>query len=158
MSWFLFWKFLHIAFMFGVVAIFVGGGVVNGLVQRGRDVRAIRAVAHVEKRLQPVAGPMFLLGLVSGFLAGWAGGFDLLRPWLLISYGLVIAIFLVAVFYHAPQERKLEAAIANSSDDVPSADLVTLTRATPRTRLMNVVDSLLWLGIILAMVVKPFGI
>jgi hypothetical protein len=158
MSWVSFWKFLHIACMFGVVAIFVGGGVVNGLIQRGKDVRAIRGVIAAEGRLAPVAGVLMVLGIIFGFVTAIAADFDLTAPWLLISYGLVVAIILIGALYHVPQGRRLEEAATTSSEDQPSSELLTVIQRSSREGWINVVDSLLWLALIFVMVVKPFGV
>lgn len=158
MNWFTFWKFLHIAFMFGAVAMFVGGGVVSSLLQRDGEVKTIRRVVAVDKRIESVAGPLMLAGIGFGIITAVVGGFSLTAPWLLISYGLLIAIFLIAGLHHAPHAKKLAAAAAEASgDDEPTSELLTLVRGTPRTRFINIVDSLLWVALVFAMVVKPFG-
>lgn len=87
-----------------------------------------------------------------------AGGFDLLAPWLLITYGLVLVVILVGALYHGPHDKKLEDAATESSDDQPSRELLALITGTSGRRLVNVVDGLLWAAIIHTMVVKPFGL
>jgi uncharacterized membrane protein len=158
MSWVTFWKFLHIAFMFGAVGLFVGGGTLNNRVQQSRDVRAIRTVISAESRLAPVAGVLMVLGIIFGFVTAVAGGFDLLAPWLLITYGLVLVVILVGAVYHGPHDKKLEEAAVKSADDQPSSELLALIDGTPERRMVNVVDGLLWAAIVFAMVVKPFGL
>jgi protein-S-isoprenylcysteine O-methyltransferase Ste14 len=158
MSWVTFWKFLHIACMFGAVALFVGTGILNNRVQQSKDVRAIRAVITAEGRLAPIAGVLMLLGIVFGFVTAVAGGFDLLAPWLLITYGLVLAIILTGALYHGPHDKKLKEAVIESEDDQPSGQLLAIIGGTPGRRVVNVIDSLLWAGLIFVMVVKPFGL
>jgi len=158
MSWVSFWKFLHIACMFGAVALIVGGGVINGLIQRGKDVRAIRSVIAAEGRVAPVAGVLMVAGIIFGFVTAIAADFDLTAPWLLISYALVLAIILIGALYHGPQGKKLDEAAAASPDSGPSSELLTVIGGTGRNRLVNVADSLLWLALIFVMVVKPFGL
>ena len=158
MSWVSFWKFLHIAFMFGAVALLVGGGVINERVQKGKDVRAIRGVIAAEGRVAPVAGILMVGGIIFGFVTAIAGGFDLLAPWLLIAYGLVLAIILMGALYHGPHGKKLEEAAAESPDDQPSSRLLTIIEGTGRGPLVNAIDGLLWAGLIFVMVVKPFGV
>lgn len=62
------WKFLHIASMFTAVSIFVGQGMLTGVVARGGDVRALRRVLAAGDRFGPIGGGLFLLGIVSGFV------------------------------------------------------------------------------------------
>jgi hypothetical protein len=52
----------------------------------------------------------------------------------------------------------LEAAAETSPEGEPSSQLLGLIAGTPRGRLVNVIDSLLWAGLIFVMVVKPFGV
>jgi hypothetical protein len=158
MSWVSFWKFLHIACMFAAVALLVGGGVINERVQRSKDVRAIRGVIAAEGRVAPLAGILMLAGIIFGFVTAVAGGFDLLAPWLLIAYGLVLAIILMGALYHGPQGKKLEEAAAESPDDQPSSRLLTIIEGTGRGPLVNTIDGLLWAGLVFVMVVKPFGV
>lgn len=158
MTWVTFWKFLHIACMFGAVGLFVGGGILNDRVQQSRNVRAIRTVIAAESRLAPVAGVLMLLGIIFGFVTAVAGGFDLLAPWLLITYGLVLVIILVGAMYHGPHDKKLGEAVTASSDDQPSSELEAMITGTPGRRVVNVVDGLLWAALIFVMVVKPFGL
>jgi protein-S-isoprenylcysteine O-methyltransferase Ste14 len=158
MSWVTFWKFLHIAFMFGAVGLFVGGGILNNRVQQSGDVRAMRTVIAAESRLAPVAGVLMVLGIIFGFVTAVADGLDLLAPWLLLTYGLILVVILIGALYHGPQDKKLGEAVAASSDDQPSRQLTTLIAGSPGRRVVNVVDGLLWAAIIFVMVVKPFGL
>jgi uncharacterized membrane protein len=149
------WKFLHIASMFVAVSIFVGQGMLSGVIARSGDVGAIRRVLAAEDRFAPIGGGTFLLGLVFGFVTAIVGEFDLTQTWLLIAYGLVVYIFLTAFLYHAPQARRLQAAADASADDRASDELRRLATA-PLGNLINVLDGLAWLAIIYVMVAKPF--
>ena len=51
------WKFLHIASMFVAVSIFVGQGMLSGVVARSGDVRALRWVLAAEDRFGPAGTP-----------------------------------------------------------------------------------------------------
>jgi len=126
MSWLTFWKFLHIACMFVAVGLFVGGGILNNRVQQSRDVRAIRTVIAAESRIAPVAGVLMVLGIIFGFATAVAGGFDLLAPWLLVTYGLVLVIILIGALYHGPHDKNLEEAATESGEAQPSDELLTL--------------------------------
>ena len=71
------WKFLHIASMFVAVSIFVGQGMLSGVVARSEDVRALRRVLAAEDRFTPIGGGFFLLGLAFGFVTAIVGEIDL---------------------------------------------------------------------------------
>jgi uncharacterized membrane protein len=150
------WKFLHIAFMFVAVSIFVGQGMLSGAVARSGDVHALRRVLAAEDRFAPIGGAMFILGIVFGFLAAITGDFDLTQTWLLIAYALTLFILVNGVTYHRSQAEKLKAAAAASSDDQASDELRTIAGA-PSVAVMNTIDGLAWLAIIYVMVAKPFS-
>lgn len=151
-----FWKFAHIAAMFAAVSIFVGQGMLEGAVARSGDVPALRRVLAAEDRFTPIGGGLFLLGIAFGVVTALTGGFGLLAPWLIIGYLLTAIILIVAFAYHAPTTNRLKALAAASSDDAPSPELRReLDR--PTGMVVNVVDGLVWLGVIFVMVVKPFS-
>lgn len=150
------WKFLHIASMFIAVSIFVGQGMLSGVVARSGDVRALRRVLASEDRFAPIGGAFFLFGIVFGFLTAITGDFDLTQTWLLIAYALALFILVNGLTYHRRQAERLKAAVEASPDDRPSEEVRALAGA-PSAAVMNVVDGLAWLGIIYVMVVKPFA-
>jgi uncharacterized membrane protein len=150
------WKFLHIAFMFVAVSIFVGQGMLSGAVARSGDVRALRRVLAAEDRFAPIGGAIFLLGVVFGFLTAITGDFDLTQTWLLIAYALTVVILVTGLTYHRSQAEKLKAAATASPDDQPSDELRAIAGA-PSVAVMNTIDGLAWLAIIYVMVAKPFS-
>jgi hypothetical protein len=150
------WKFAHIAAMFAAVSIFVGQGFLEGVVARSGDVRALRAVLAAEDRFTPIGGGIFLLGIAFGIVAALTGNLDLTQPWLIMGYVLTAVILVLAFAYHAPSSSRLKALADASGDDRPSAELQAAIDR-PIGRLMNVVDGLVWLGVIFVMVVKPLS-
>ena len=150
------WKFLHIAFMFVAVSIFVGQGMLVGAVARSGDVLAVRRMLATEARFAPVGGAMFLLGIVFGFVTAITSDFDLTATWLLIGYGLSLFILVNGLTYHQREAEKLKAAAAAAPEDQPSDQLRALA-GSPSVFVMNVIDGLAWLGLIFVMVTKPFS-
>jgi uncharacterized membrane protein len=150
------WKFLHIAFMFLAVSIFVGQGMLSGAVARSGDVRALRGVLAAEDRFAPIGGAMFVLGIVFGFLTAITGDFDLTQTWLVIGYALALFILVNGVTYHRIHAEKLKAAAAASPDDQPSEELRAIAGA-PSVAVMNTIDGIAWLAVIYVMVAKPFS-
>jgi hypothetical protein len=151
-----FWKFLHIASMFAAVSIFVGQGMLSGLVARSGDVRALRRVLSIEDRFAPVGGGIFLLGIVFGFITAISGDLDLTATWLVIGYVLAATIFVTGFAYHMPYATKLKAAAEASPDDRASNELRALVDA-PSGRWVNAFDGVVWLALIYVMVAKPFS-
>jgi hypothetical protein len=151
------WRFLHIVSMFGALSVGIGAVLVRNAVVRSGDVPAMRRALAVERRLtNRVSLPLFLAGIAFGFVAAVTIGFDLTAPWLVTAYLLVVATFVNAFVLDEPHVRKLQAALAASKDDRPSAELAALTRSK-RTRFASVVDAFLWFAIIYTMVMKPFS-
>lgn len=150
------WQFLHVAAMFAAVSIFVGQGLLEGAVARSGDVLALRRVLAAEDRFAPLGGVLFLLGIAFGFITAITGGLDLTRPWLIIGYVLAAIILVNAFAYHIPTANRLKALAATSPDDAASTELRAAIDA-PIGRVMNLVDSVVWLALIFVMVVKPFG-
>jgi uncharacterized membrane protein len=150
-----FWKFLHIAAMFGAVSIFVGQGVLSGAIASTGDVRAIRRTLAVEARFAPAGGVLFILGIVFGFIAAKTADFDLTQTWLVIAYALTALILVIGIGYHGPRDRKLRALVDASTEDAPS-DVLRAFIDAPNDRVVRAIDLLLWLGIIYVMVAKPF--
>ena len=150
------WKFLHIASMFVAVSIFVGQGMLSGVVARSGDARALRRVLESEDRFAPIGGGFFLVGIVFGFIAAITGDFDLTQTWLLIAYALALFILVNGLTYHRRQAERLKAAIEASPDDRPSEEVRAVAGA-PSAAAMNVIDAIAWLAIIYVMVAKPFA-
>ena len=142
--------------MFVAVSIFVGQGMLSGLVARSGDVRALRRVLAIEDRFAPVGGGIFLLGIVFGFITAITGDFDLTATWLVIGYVLAAVILFTAFVYHVPQATKLKSAAESSPDDRPSDELRALVDA-PSGRWVNAFDGAVWLALIYVMVAKPFS-
>jgi hypothetical protein len=138
------------------VSIFVGQGMLSGLVARSGDVRALRRVLAIEDRFAPVGGGIFLIGVVFGFITAISGDLDLTATWLVIGYVLAAIILLTAFAYHIPYATKLKAAAEASPDDQASNELRALVEA-PSGRWVNAFDGAVWLALIYVMVAKPFG-
>jgi uncharacterized membrane protein len=150
------WKFLHIASMFVAVSIFVGQGMLSGVIARSGDPRTLRRVLESEDRFAPIGGAMFVLGIVFGFLTAITGDFDLTETWLVIAYVLALFILVNGLTYHRRQAERLKAVAEAGTDGVPSAELRALAGA-PGVAVMNAIDGLAWLAIIYLMVAKPFS-
>jgi hypothetical protein len=148
------WQFLHVVCMFLAVSIFVGQGMLEGVVARSGDVRGLRRVLKAEDSFVPIGGGLFLLGIAFGFVTAIVGDYDLTQTWLLIGYVLAGIVLLNAFVYHIPTNSRLKA-LAETSPDEPSAELRAAIDA-PIGRIMNVVDGVVWLAIIYVMVAKPF--
>lgn len=150
-------KVLHIVSMFAGVSLVLGMGSVAGLIARQGDVRAIRSTFPIFIRLARLIGPFFILGLVFGLATAVTGGFDLLRPWLLIAYALFVAATALGVGIEGPWQQKVLAAATASPDDAPSSELLGLVH-DPRERFAFWATVVILAAFIVDMVFKPFGL
>jgi uncharacterized membrane protein len=150
------WKFLHIAFMFVAVSIFVGQGMLSGAVARSGDAVALRRVLASEDRFAPIGGAMFILAIVFGFLTAITGDIDLTQTWLLIAYALTLFILVNGLTYHRTQAEKLKAAAAANSD-IEATDELQAIAGARSVAVMNTIDGIAWLAVIYVMVAKPFS-
>ena len=150
-------KVLHIASMFAGVSLVLGMGSVAGLVARQGDVRVMRSTFPIFIRLARFIGPFFTLGLVFGLATAWVGGFDLLRPWLLIAYVLFVAATGLGIAIEAPWQQKVLAAATASPEDTPSRELMHIVH-DPRERFAFAATVVILAAFIVDMVFKPFGL
>jgi hypothetical protein len=148
-------KFLHIATLFFAVALAISGEIVVRRLAGSGDARAIGIVVERVKPLGNLSGALFLAGIVLGVVAALTGGFDLLRPWLLMSYVAVAAAFAVSAVLIDPWIARLGTA-ATSSDDGASAQMRGVID-DPRARYASVALMVIIAVLIFLMVVKPLG-
>ena len=146
--------FLHVLTMFVAVALAYGPSALMVVASRRRDVRALRAITASSNRLGPVVGAAFALGIVLGFVAIFAHGFDPLQGWLVIAYVLVIASLVMTFTFTNPWLRKVQAAAEASPEDAMSAELGALVNS-PRNQALLIFDALLIVLLIADMVLKP---
>ena len=157
MDLFVAFKYLHIVSMFFAVALALSGEIILRRIALTEDVHAIRAsVARIKPISGPLAGMLFMAGLVFGILAALAGQIDLLRPWLVLSYVAFAGAFLLGMTVTEPWLKRLEHAAAESPAEQAS-DTLRAIISDPRARfsvwaLMGLVALLVFL-----MVVKPLG-
>ena len=143
-------KFLHVAAMFSAATIIVGADLYFLKVALAGSARATAELGHAIRRRGPVTGPILETGVVFGILTALLGGFDLLSPWLIAAYVVVIAMTFLAFRIAAPEFTSI-LEVADSGDDEAVARIV----GTGRYRRIATVDALLFAIAIFLMVVKP---
>lgn len=148
------WEILHILAMFIAFGFTTGVGILLTAIARSGDVRTIRTAVKVARPMQIAGGILILIGIIFGFGAAAAVGYDLMSKWLVIAYVLAVLLLIIGVGVHSAWAARLAKAAAASPDDQPSADL----SAVLDDRLVAVagpVSGLLWIGLIAIMVVRP---
>jgi hypothetical protein len=141
--------FLHVATAFAVIAIHSGSmALVVAAIWASED-DAAAAVAGVYGRVGRVVPPLGLLAAAFGLLAAVAGSYNLAAPWLLLAYGLFVAMIAFGARVSVPAM----ASVAGDGHGPPPE------RARRRSRLAAIVavDTAIVVLLIADMVVKPFS-
>lgn len=149
-------KFLHIAVMFGAVAVAWGPEPLVLAIGRSNDVRAIRTGYALASRVGRAIPILFTIGLIFGLLAVWTQEFDFFAPWLLIAYALFIVATIVGAAFSSPHIAHVAELAAQSPDDQPSPELAAAL-ADRRGEILFVVDLVIIIAFVFDMVVKPFS-
>jgi uncharacterized membrane protein len=143
--------------MFLAVALSVGSEWVLQRVAATENIAAIRTVfgaaKPIEKAIPMAYGIGFLLGIVAALIAS----FNLLAPWLLISYVLFIVSLVLGGHVVGGWAEKVEHAAAQHDGDTPSAELKALLH--DKRAVQGMIANLIVIALIIAaMVFKPFGV
>ena len=149
--------FLHIFTMFLAVALSVGSEVVLHQVASTENVTTIRtafkAAQPIGKAIPMVYGIGFLLGIIAAIVAS----FNLLAPWLLISYVLFVVSSVLGGRVIGGWAEKVQQGAEANQGDVPSEDLKALLHDKRATQ--GMIANLVTVALIIAMMVfKPFGV
>ncbi len=92
-----------------------------------------------------------------GAVTAIVGGFNLLAPWLLLTYGLIIAMVVLGAGVESPiLERMARKAEEEADAPEPSPELRRMM-ADKRPLILVAISVLLWFAVIYTMVVKPLS-
>jgi hypothetical protein len=89
-------QYLHVIAMFGAVAASVFPELLAHLLVTRRSLAGLQAVMPVFRPLGMVIPGLFLLGVAFGLITAAVGGLDFFQPWLIASYVVFAAVFLVS--------------------------------------------------------------
>ncbi len=150
-------KFAHIAFLFASFALVWATDLLFFQAARRGDLRSLASIARYGRRLIPLGIAAFFIGIGFGFLNAIVGGFDLLAPWLLLAYGMVVVMFILGLFIETPIFERMAKRAEEESDagaSEPSPELGAML-ADRRPLVLISISMLLWIGLIYVMVMKP---
>jgi uncharacterized membrane protein len=148
------WEILHILAMFIAFGFTTGVGILLMAISRSGDVRTIRTAAKIARPLQIAGGIILVVGIIFGFGAAAAVGYDLMSKWLVIAYVLAVLLLIIGVGVHGAWAARLAKAAAASPDDQPSSDL-TAVLDDRLVAIAGPVSGLIWIGLIAIMVLRP---
>lgn len=147
-------KFLHIAFIFGGIALIYGTEILLHRIGRSGDTRAIRTAFGMAKPVAAVGPAIFWIGVAFGLAAAVINGYNLLAPWLVGAYVLVAALLVAGVAVTVPWLNRVGALADAAPDGAASPELTAALHDRSATVLMYasiVVD----VAIVALMVFKP---
>lgn len=147
-------QFLHVLTMFAAVAAATTPELLLHRIARSGDVEAIRTFSRLTQPLNKLIPVLFVVGLVFGLLAAWAGSIDFFRPWLLASYVVFVIAMAVGGAVSAPWAERVGTAALASGTDVLSAELAAAIHDR-RGVVSTVVLMTAIVVIVFLMVVKP---
>ena len=139
--------FLHVSTAFAVIAIHSGSMALVVAAIWAREDDAASAVARLYGRVGRVVPPLGMLAAAFGLLAAATASYNLAAPWLLLAYGLFVAMIAFGGVVSVP-------AMASVAVDGDQPE-----RARQRSRLAAIlaVDTAIVVLLIADMVVKPFS-
>ena len=145
-------KWLHVVGAAAAVAIVVWGDVLFQRVVLTGETGAVATLGAAIRRRIWVEALIVELTVALGLAAALTGGFDLLAPWLLIAYGLVVVITVLAIRLGAVEFTSIiEAAERGDRDSMLQ------TARSPRRVAYLVTQAALFAAVIGVMVTKPLS-
>jgi hypothetical protein len=149
-------KFLHIASMFAAVTLLFATDLLFYRAMRRGDIAGLRSIARHGHAVTNVGVGLAVLGIIFGFATALTGGFDLLAPWLLIAYVLVVALVILGAAVEGPFIERVGRAAEASEGGTASEELHRLL-ADRRGEVALALSAVLYVAVIYVMVVKPFS-
>jgi hypothetical protein len=148
--------YLHIFVMFLAVAVSVGSEVVLHRIAATENVAAIRTAFGVAQPIGKAAPMIYGVGFLLGLIAAVVASFNLLAPWLLISYVLFIVSSVLGGSVVGKWMINVGRAAAQNQGDTPSAELKALLH--DKRAMQGMIANLVVVALIVAMMVfKPLG-
>ncbi len=145
-------KFLHVAAVIAVFSIQIASDLYFQRVTRSGSTEAVAKLGAAIRQRGVVEALIFEIAVVLGLLTAIFGGFNLLAPWLLMSYAIIVIVVVFAVTYAArPFSAILEAAEAGDAGAMAQA------ASAPARRFALAVPIVLYGLLVFLMVTKPFA-
>lgn len=145
-------KFLHVVAVIAVFSVQIASDLYFQRVGRSGSTEAVARLGEAIRRRGFIEAVIFEIAVVLGLLTAIFGGFNLLAPWLLMSYAVVVVTIAFAITYAAkPFTDILDAAQAGDADRMALA-----LDAGPRKFALSF--AIVMYGVLVfLMVVKPFN-
>ena len=116
-------KMIHLISVIFAVGFAMGPEILLFKATRSDDVKNIRFIFNMAEPLSRIAPLLFIIGLISGLLTAHQAGFDLLAPWLILSYIVFTITIGLDILFHLPWAKRIRIAAENSNLESPSSEL-----------------------------------
>jgi uncharacterized membrane protein len=153
---FLLLVFLHVATMFIAVAASYGPTAMFLLAVRSNRVESVNAVGRAVGPVVRWIPVLFGVGALFGVLAALVVGYNLLAPWLVISYVLFVIASVIGAAYTNPFTTRFTAAIGSTTEGPLPPAAAAMVR-TPTFIAVQLLDFATIISLIAVMVFKPFS-
>ena len=120
---FVLFKYLHILTMFAAVAAAFVPEIWLHIMARRADVAGLRGYLPLTAQVGRLIPVLFVVGLVFGLLAAWAGELDFFQPWLIGAYVIFAIAMATGALVGGPWAGRMAAAASDSPTDAPSPAL-----------------------------------
>jgi hypothetical protein len=145
-------KFLHVAAVIAVFSIQIASDLYFQRVAASGSTEAVARLGEAIRKRGAMEAVILEIAVVLGILTALAGQFDLLAPWLVMSYIVIVVVVVFAITYAArPFTAILEAAQAGDAQGMMMA-----VRA-PGRRFALAFAIVLYSLLVFLMTVKPFS-
>lgn len=151
---FVLFKYLHVLTMFAAVAAAFVPEIWLHVIARRGDVPGLRGYLPLTAQAGKLIPVLFVIGLVFGLLAAWAGELDFFQPWLIGAYVIFAIAMATGALVGGPWAVRMAKAASESPSDAPSPALTAAIR-DQRGVISTTILMLSIIVIVFLMVAKP---
>lgn len=151
---FVLFKYLHVLTMFAAVAAAFVPEIWLHVIARRGDVPGLRGYLPLTAQAGKLIPVLFVIGLVFGLLAAWAGELDFFQPWLIGAYVIFAIAMATGALVGGPWAVRMAEAASESPSDAPSPALTAAIR-DQRGVISTTILMLSIIVIVFLMVAKP---
>ena len=164
MSWYNFFKFLHIVAVIMMVGGIIARQIVRGIAIKSDDVKVIASLTQVAMRIDramviPGGNLVLVFGVILALMLNWPiFGFleGASQNWLLVSNILLLVIIVIVPTIFLPHNKKLDSLLQNAAAAGRVTPHLKAVLNDKTNRLAHHIEEILILAVTALMVLKPF--
>jgi len=164
MSWYNFFKFLHIVAVIMMVGGIIARQIVRGIAIKSDDVKVIASLTQVAMRIDramviPGGNLVLVFGVILALMLNWPiFGFleGASQNWLLVSNILLLVIIVIVPTIFLPHNKKLDSLLQNAAAAGRVTPDLKAVLNDKTNSLAHHIEEILILAVTALMVLKPF--